>query len=98
MMQIPTNPRIASNLALGLSKTDKDGSMTNAAAKPAYISVSMPKPNNEVLSNDTTISMLKVILVSYRLALLKVNVSTHNLSLRYPPKSLSKSKVVLIYL
>nr|TKS16880.1 hypothetical protein D5086_0000017110 [Populus alba] len=59
MMQIPTNPRIASNLALGLSKTDKDGSMTNAAAKPAYISVSMPNPNNKVLSNDTTISMLK---------------------------------------
>jgi len=51
-----------------------------------------------VLSNDTTISMLKVILVSYRLVLLKVNVSTHNLSLRYPPKSLSKSEVVLIYL
>ncbi|KAJ6900508.1 hypothetical protein NC652_026574 [Populus alba x Populus x berolinensis] len=61
MMQIPTNPRIASNLALGLSKTDKDGSMTNAAAKPAYISVSMPNPNNKVLSNDTTISMLKII-------------------------------------
>ncbi|KAF9674811.1 hypothetical protein SADUNF_Sadunf10G0165800 [Salix dunnii] len=59
MMQIPTNPRIASNLALGLSKTDKDGSMTDAAAKPAYISISMPKPNNKVLSNDTTISMLK---------------------------------------
>ncbi|KAG5237667.1 leukocyte receptor cluster member [Salix suchowensis] len=59
MMQIPTNPRIASNLALGLSKTDKDGSTTDAAAKPAYISVSMPKPNNKVLSNDTTISMLK---------------------------------------
>ncbi|KAI5575122.1 hypothetical protein BDE02_10G190800 [Populus trichocarpa] len=59
MMQIPTNPRIASSLALGLSKTDKDGSVTNAAAKPAYISVSMPKPNNKVLSNDTTISMLK---------------------------------------
>ncbi|KAH8497186.1 hypothetical protein H0E87_019764 [Populus deltoides] len=59
MMQIPTNPRIASNLALGLLKTDKDGSVTNAAAKPAYISVSMPKPNNKVLSNDTAISMLK---------------------------------------
>ncbi|KAJ6720348.1 LEUKOCYTE RECEPTOR CLUSTER MEMBER 8 [Salix viminalis] len=59
MMQIPTNPRIASNLALGLSKTDKDGSTTDAAVKPAYISVSMPKPNNKVLSNDTTISMLK---------------------------------------
>ena len=70
MMQIPTNPRIASNLALGLSKTDKDGSTTDAAAKPAYISVSMPKPNNKVLSNDTTISMLKVILISYQLVLL----------------------------
>ncbi|KAJ6322857.1 hypothetical protein OIU77_012659 [Salix suchowensis] len=29
------------------------------AAKPAYISVSMPKPNDKVLSNDATNSMLK---------------------------------------
>eukprot|EP00258_Populus_trichocarpa_P046438 XP_024462457.1 SAC3 family protein A isoform X2 [Populus trichocarpa] len=58
-MQIPTNPRIASNLALGLSKTDKDGPTNSAAAKPAYISVSMPKPNDKVLSNDATNSMLK---------------------------------------
>ncbi|KAJ6758087.1 80 KDA MCM3-ASSOCIATED PROTEIN [Salix koriyanagi] len=58
-IQIPTNPRIASNLALGLSKTDKDGPTNSAAAKPAYISVSMPKPNDKVLSNDATNSMLK---------------------------------------
>ncbi|EEF37328.1 leukocyte receptor cluster (lrc) member, putative [Ricinus communis] len=51
-LQIPTNPRIASNLALGLSKTDKDGSTTGAAAKPAYIAVSMPKPNDKVLASD----------------------------------------------
>ncbi|KAJ6690355.1 hypothetical protein OIU85_006606 [Salix viminalis] len=58
-IQIPTNPRIASNLALGLSKTDKDGPTNSAAAKPAYISVSMPKSNDKVLSNDATNSMLK---------------------------------------
>ncbi|CAK7325584.1 unnamed protein product [Dovyalis caffra] len=58
-MQIPTNPRIASNLAMGLSKTDKDGSTTSAAAKPAYISVSLPKPNDKLLSSDATNSMLK---------------------------------------
>lgn len=62
-LQIPTNPRIASNLALGLSKTDKDGSTTSAAAKPAYISVSMPKPNDKVLTNDAADSILKVRLV-----------------------------------
>jgi hypothetical protein len=71
-MQIPTNPRIASNLALGLSKTDKDGPTNSAAAKPAYISVSMPKPNDKVLSIDATNSMLKVILVSYQLVLLNL--------------------------
>ncbi|KAJ6432756.1 hypothetical protein OIU84_019904 [Salix udensis] len=32
---------------------------TRRLRNPAYISVSMPKPNNKVLSNDTTISMLK---------------------------------------
>ncbi|KAJ9175615.1 hypothetical protein P3X46_014156 [Hevea brasiliensis] len=58
-LQIPTNPRIASNLALGLSKTDKDSSATGAAAKPAYIAVSMPKPNDKVLSNDAADSILK---------------------------------------
>ncbi|KAG8645159.1 SAC3 family protein A isoform X2 [Manihot esculenta] len=61
-LQIPTNPRIASNLALGLSKTDKDSSATSAgAAKPAYIAVSMPKPNDKVSSNDAADSILKII-------------------------------------
>ncbi|KAK1256883.1 hypothetical protein QJS04_geneDACA024123 [Acorus gramineus] len=42
-VQIPTNPRIASPLALGMPKTDKDSSTTaDAVAKPAYISVTMP--------------------------------------------------------
>ncbi|KAF2318642.1 hypothetical protein GH714_009510 [Hevea brasiliensis] len=60
-LQIPTNPRIASNLALGLSKTDKDSSATGAAAaaKPAYIAVSMPKQSDKVLSTDAADSILK---------------------------------------
>ncbi|XP_050209800.1 SAC3 family protein A [Mercurialis annua] len=58
-VQIPTNPKIASNLALGLSKTDKDCSIPGAAAKPAYISVSMPKPNDKSVSNDAADGMLK---------------------------------------
>ncbi|GAV77256.1 SAC3_GANP domain-containing protein [Cephalotus follicularis] len=49
-LQIPTNPRIASNLTLGLPKTDKDSSTTSVAAKPAYISVSVPKPNDAASS------------------------------------------------
>ncbi|OVA09971.1 SAC3/GANP/Nin1/mts3/eIF-3 p25 [Macleaya cordata] len=58
-LQIPTNPRIASNLALGLPKADKDGSTTDAAAKPAYISVSMPKLSTEVSSHGAADSMFK---------------------------------------
>ncbi|XP_043701015.1 SAC3 family protein A-like isoform X3 [Telopea speciosissima] len=58
-LQIPTNPRIASNLGLSLPKTDKDSSTTNAATKPAYIGVSMPKSNNKVPSHEDADSMLK---------------------------------------
>ncbi|GKV28549.1 hypothetical protein SLEP1_g37586 [Rubroshorea leprosula] len=58
-LQIQTNPRIASNLPLGLQKTDKDSSNNNAAAKPAYISVSFPKSNQKVLPNDAADSVLK---------------------------------------
>ncbi|KAJ4979768.1 hypothetical protein NE237_010548 [Protea cynaroides] len=58
-LQIPTNPRIASNLGLSLPKTDKDSSTTNAATQPAYISVTMPKSNNTVPSHDAADSMLK---------------------------------------
>ncbi|XP_043701019.1 SAC3 family protein A-like isoform X7 [Telopea speciosissima] len=60
-LQIPTNPRIASNLGLSLPKTDKDSSTTNAATKPAYIGVSMPKSNNKVPSHEDADSMLKMI-------------------------------------
>ncbi|XP_010554566.1 PREDICTED: SAC3 family protein A-like isoform X2 [Tarenaya hassleriana] len=45
-LQIPTNPRIASNLPLGFTKTDKDSSAVGAAKKPAYVTVSMPKPKD----------------------------------------------------
>ncbi|XP_057981811.1 SAC3 family protein A [Malania oleifera] len=58
-LQIPTNPRIASNLALGLPKTEKDTSAISPAAKPAYISVSLPKPNDKVLPRDAADSILK---------------------------------------
>lgn len=61
-LQIPTNPRIASNLTFGLPKTDKDSSTTTTAAvaKPAYISVSLPKPNEKVPSSAGADSLLKV--------------------------------------
>ncbi|XP_010509029.1 PREDICTED: SAC3 family protein A-like [Camelina sativa] len=42
-VQIPTNPRIASNLPSGFTKMDKDSSAAGAAQTPAYVSVSMPK-------------------------------------------------------
>ncbi|RVW49348.1 SAC3 family protein A [Vitis vinifera] len=59
-LQIPTKPRIASNLALGLPKIDKDSSATGGAAKPAYIGVSVPKPSDKVLSHDGADAILKV--------------------------------------
>ncbi|XP_044509231.1 SAC3 family protein A-like isoform X2 [Mangifera indica] len=58
-LQIPTNPRIASNLAIGLQKTNKDSTIAPTAAKPAYVCISMPKPNEKVLSHDTADSILK---------------------------------------
>ncbi|KAG1337950.1 SAC3 family protein A [Cocos nucifera] len=57
-LQIPTNPRIASNL--GMPKTDKESSITNGALKPAYISVSVPKPNIKSSSQDDAEAIIKV--------------------------------------
>ncbi|KAI4382857.1 hypothetical protein MLD38_008765 [Melastoma candidum] len=54
-VQIPTNPRIVSNLALGLTKTEKAA----PEAKPAYISVSYPKTNEKTSVGDATNSTLK---------------------------------------
>lgn len=45
-VQIPTNPRIASNLPSGFTKMDKDSSAAGATQRPAYVSVSMPKPKD----------------------------------------------------
>ncbi|XP_021910240.1 SAC3 family protein A isoform X2 [Carica papaya] len=45
-LQIPTNPRIASHLPVGLPKSEKDSTPPVATAKPAYISVSLPKPTD----------------------------------------------------
>ncbi|KAL0376975.1 UNVERIFIED_CONTAM: SAC3 family protein A, partial [Sesamum calycinum] len=58
-LQIPTNPRIASNLPSSISKPDKDSSMTSTGAKPAYVSVIMQKPNEKVPSYEEDDSMLK---------------------------------------
>lgn len=54
-LQIPTNPRIASNLSILNAR--KDSSTVDAALQPSYISVSMLKPNEKELSNDTTESV-----------------------------------------
>lgn len=59
-LQIPTNPRIAPNLAPGLPKAEKGSSLNSAAPKPAYISVSLPKQPDKVPSNDAVNSILKV--------------------------------------
>lgn len=61
-LQIPTNPRIASNLSI--LKTSKDSSTADAPVQPAYVSVSLPKPNEKELSNDTE-SVLKVFFFSF---------------------------------
>ncbi|XP_073146315.1 SAC3 family protein A [Henckelia pumila] len=58
-MQIPNNPRIASNVPSSVPKSDKDNSAIGSAAKPAYIGVSLQKPNEKVLAHDTADSMLK---------------------------------------
>lgn len=61
-MQIPTNPRIASGLALGVAKSDKENSTVNAAPKPAYVGVSVPKHSSKSSQEDTD-SMIKVIML-----------------------------------
>ncbi|XP_068492907.1 SAC3 family protein A isoform X1 [Phaseolus vulgaris] len=58
-LQIPTNPRIASNLTFGQPKAEKDSSSTGSAPKPVYIAVSLPKPTEKVSSNDAANSILK---------------------------------------
>lgn len=59
-VQILTNPRIASNLSLGISKTDKYSSITSAATKPVYIGVSLPKTNDNSSSHVAAEPALKV--------------------------------------
>ncbi|KAL5196185.1 SAC3 family protein A [Glycine soja] len=58
-LQIPTNPRIASNLTFGQPKAEKDSSTTSSAPKPVYIAVSLPKPSEKISSNDAANSILK---------------------------------------
>lgn len=59
-MQIPANPRIATNLTLGLPKSNKENPVSSLTAKPAYVSVAPPKTNDAVSSHDTADSLLKV--------------------------------------
>lgn len=51
-VQIPTNPRIAPNVGVSLLKTQKESSGINAPTRPAYVSVSMPKPINKSSVED----------------------------------------------
>lgn len=58
-LQIPANPRIASNLALTMPKTIKDTATSSVTVKPAYVSVSLPS-SNKVLPSSASDSNLKV--------------------------------------
>eukprot|EP01018_Ginkgo_biloba_P020215 Gb_20470 [translate_table: standard] len=59
-LQIPTNPRIASNLAFGMPNMVKGStSGTTQPQKPAYISVKLPNSHGKVSSDDVADAMLK---------------------------------------
>ncbi|XP_057789186.1 SAC3 family protein A isoform X2 [Salvia miltiorrhiza] len=51
-LQIPTNPRIAPNLSMSVSKPNKDNPATTTAVKPAYISVATQQPNEKVVPQE----------------------------------------------
>ncbi|XP_078429823.1 SAC3/GANP/Nin1/mts3/eIF-3 p25 family isoform X2 [Wolffia australiana] len=57
--QIPTNPRIATNLAFSVSKTDKESAEKDASIAPAYINVSVPSSTGEGTSHDSSQSLAK---------------------------------------
>lgn len=59
-IQIPTNPRIASNLPFTSPKINKSYPTNATAVRPAYISVSAPKPNEKIAHNAAD-SSLKVV-------------------------------------
>ncbi|XP_024969389.1 SAC3 family protein A-like isoform X1 [Cynara cardunculus var. scolymus] len=56
-MQIPTNPRISSNLPVSLPKNDN--AAIGGVTKPAYISVSLPKTNENASSHVAADSAFK---------------------------------------
>ncbi|KAL6580819.1 hypothetical protein OROMI_006742 [Orobanche minor] len=58
-MQIPTNPRIASNLPFSVSKNEKDSSVTSGVARPVYVSVPMQTLDKRVTSHEEADTMLK---------------------------------------
>ena len=75
-VQIPTNPRISSNLPVGLSKNNN---ATAGVTKPAYNCDLLPKPNDNVSSSAAAAdSSLKVRLDLYlkKLLLISLYVST----------------------
>ncbi|KAJ9545533.1 hypothetical protein OSB04_025240 [Centaurea solstitialis] len=56
-VQIPTNPRISSNLPVSLPKNDN--AVIGGVTKPAYISVSVPKSNENATSHVAADSAVK---------------------------------------
>ncbi|KAD6796609.1 hypothetical protein R6Q59_019647 [Mikania micrantha] len=55
-VQIPTNPRISTNLPVNLTKNNN---ATSGVTKPAYISVTLPKTNEDTSSHAADDSSLK---------------------------------------
>ncbi|CAA0842087.1 SAC3/GANP/Nin1/mts3/eIF-3 p25 family [Striga hermonthica] len=58
-LQMSANPRIAPNLPLNQLKNEQGSSATGGAAKPAYISVPMQKPDEIFASNDEVDTTVK---------------------------------------
>ncbi|KAL9688559.1 hypothetical protein QQ045_032982 [Rhodiola kirilowii] len=58
-IQIPTNPRIAASLPFTSPKFNKAHPTTAVEARPAYISVSAPTPNEKIATHNTADSSLK---------------------------------------
>ncbi|EPS68958.1 hypothetical protein M569_05810 [Genlisea aurea] len=58
-LQIPTNPRIASNIPATSSRIDKDSTASGTMSKPAYIGVKIDKKAEKTLMQEEDNSMLK---------------------------------------
>lgn len=58
-LQIPTNPRITS-FSLGVPRSEKETMTPDAAVRPAYVSVLLPKNSNVTPSHNAMDAVLKV--------------------------------------